>query len=193
MSRRERVGCDLPDAVLCGPGCGREPRSLVQLGASLWLRHLSHAVSAAEAGCQSEFVRCHLACVPLGVKPTCREDVVMGSATAFKGRRAARGTTALVILQATLRAQRVTEFYPGCTWKHVCHASSTNQNVAKHKNIKECWRNDPRCCYWKYVMNWMSLLAPPQHRNVVLKQKHDYNIEQIMRLMSKQATQLANF
>lgn len=27
MSRRVRVGCDLPDAVLCGPGCGRERRS----------------------------------------------------------------------------------------------------------------------------------------------------------------------
>lgn len=44
-----------------------------------------HRVSAAEAGCQSEFVRCHLACVPLGVKPTCREDAITGSATAFKG------------------------------------------------------------------------------------------------------------
>lgn len=44
-----------------------------------------HRVSAAEAGCQSEFVRCHLACVSLGVKPTCRENAVMGSATAFKG------------------------------------------------------------------------------------------------------------
>lgn len=35
--------------------------------------------------------------------------------------------------------------------------------------------------------------CPPKHSNVVLNQKRDYNIEQIIRLMSKQATQLANF
>lgn len=84
-----RVGCDLPDAVLCGPGCGRERRNA--LARATRRKPLTetpfarHRVSAAEAGCQSKFVRCHLACVPLGVKPTCGENAVMGSATAFKG------------------------------------------------------------------------------------------------------------
>lgn len=35
--------------------------------------------------------------------------------------------------------------------------------------------------------------CPTKHRNVVLNQKRDYNIEQIICLMSKQATQLAHF
>lgn len=76
MSLQVRVKYSLLDAVLCALECGRASplaRSRNSTQACYEVPFIHHWVSSAEAGCQSEFVLCHLVCVPLGVEHTYRE------------------------------------------------------------------------------------------------------------------------